>query len=81
MLTEEIKQAILNGAYGVTRNGLMAIFTEKDSNDEIKPYKFAVFNKDRSYSDDVWLDKDLCFYDKDDEHPYDIIGLQPLAEM
>ncbi|OOF81813.1 hypothetical protein [Rodentibacter caecimuris] len=77
MLTEEIKQAILKGAAGITRDGQRAIYIGKDKDKEVKmfPYVFVVFDPtDLTTADTWWYQKDFTLW-VDRDAPQDIVGL------
>lgn len=78
MLTEQAKQAILNGAYGVTREGQKAIFIEKDNKDTGSkyPYKFVILvEADRSSTHFYRYTERLEYNTNNLKHSLDIVGL------
>lgn len=79
MINEKDKQAILNGEYGITRNGfkIKYIFTS-EVNIKNRRHLFLVYrevNGKVSEHFDIWLTEDFKFILADREHDLDIVGL------
>lgn len=73
MISEQDKQAILNGAYGVTRSGKKAkILHFSEKNAPYQKYLFLIFYKNSDES--AWLFDDFTFH-RNTEHFHDIVGL------
>lgn len=80
MISEQDKQAILNGAYGVTREGNKVKYLFKsDINQAQNRYLFTEYVvKDGKvdFNNSLWLSDDFTFYvNTRKEHNLDVIGL------
>ncbi|AOF53660.1 hypothetical protein [Rodentibacter caecimuris] len=74
MLTEEIKQKLLNGAYGVTKNGTKVKYIGKLMGNTKYPLVFATYNKNGDYENTICYTKNFT-YCLDSEFVHDIVGL------
>ena len=75
MINEQDKQAILNGAYGIARNGIKVKFIGFND-DDLFPYKFAYYNDDDTVKHIANVTSDFNYYsDRDREDSLDIVGL------
>ncbi|PHI41010.1 hypothetical protein CBG46_10120 [Actinobacillus succinogenes] len=73
MITEQDKQAILNGACGITRDGNKAkLLFQSDKNPIDSKYLFLIYRKDGH--DDAWLNEQLQYFD-DSTCRDDVVGL------
>lgn len=74
MLSEQDKQAILNGAYGLSRDKskMQLIFT---SDKNITMFKHLFIKHGENNHTEVWLDENLQYLTNVDQNEYDIIGL------
>jgi len=73
MISEQDKQKILNGAYGVSRNGLKCRFIGNTTN-KFFIHMFVYFNNDDLIVDKATVNKDFV-NDTYFESPTDIVGL------
>lgn len=86
MISEQDKQAILNGAYGVTRNGLKVkhLFTS-DNNPETCRHLFVKYRTTPDklvLNETLWLAENFKFYiTSEDIHHLDIIGFPTAANL
>ena len=72
MISEQDRQAILDGAYGITRDGEKAkILHFSEKNGPRQKYLFLIFSENGE--EVVWLFDDFTF-DRNNHHPY-IVGL------
>lgn len=80
MISEQDKQAILNGAYGITRNGnkVKHIFTSDINSTQNKHLfiEYVVRDGKLDFYNTLWLSEDFKFYaDTVIKHNLDVIGL------
>ena len=75
MISEQDKQAILNGAYGVTRDGCKAklVFTSNFEKNN-SPYLFVYEETEYESYSSHWLNSKFCEGEEPDSE-YDIVGL------
>ena len=73
MITERDKLAILNGEYGITRDGNKCRYVGLSTDDEY-PYVFVKYNSYDKIIDIKNLGKDLVYY-RGETHPIDVVGL------
>lgn len=79
MISEQDKQAILNGAYGITRNGTKVkyLFTSDVNSPQSKCLFAEYIEKEGKldFHNSLWLSEDFKFYTHSKEHKLDVVGL------
>lgn len=73
MVSEKDKFAILDGEYGITRDGNKCKYVGLSTDDEF-PYVFVKYNSSDRIIDVKNLGKDLVYY-SGETHPIDVVGL------